>query len=349
MIKRTVRKLLHKSKIKKDVIRYDMFDMERTRREVKSAHKLERIYHKGQDQVWDGKKVLKALLKKHDGIQITPDKMGPLSRIFAVIFWGEMAAWKVSTELATDLVSLESKMAATSQAHDEARHFYVLHDYLELLGYTPEQLPNAAAAILDTILSADTLAKKLMGMQLMVEPIALTLFQVVREAEIEPVLCDLLSYYERDEARHVALGVQHLPVLLSKMTLVEKLELLLWEMKLFSLEIDALVEMQPDIEALGFHPREVIRIGQIKQFHAARLLQEQTTSSLPVEELVARMVEFRMVLAFPSDDDAKSTLRKWKRALRALIFSAEQSRDISRELDEMSSEDVFNTKVASFA
>ena len=95
-------------------IRYDMFDHQRTLLEIKSAKKLERIYHKGHDNGWDGKKVLKQLLKKHDGIQINPEQIGPLSRMFAVIFWGEMAAWKVSNELALDLTSLESKMAATS-------------------------------------------------------------------------------------------------------------------------------------------------------------------------------------------------------------------------------------------
>ena len=122
----------------KDIIRYDMFDHDRTNREVKSARSLERIYHKGQDYVWDGKKTLAELLEKHGKIDLDPKKMEPLCRIFAVIFWGEMAAWRVSTELATELVSLEAKMAATAQAHDEARHFYVMHDYLTLLGYEPE-------------------------------------------------------------------------------------------------------------------------------------------------------------------------------------------------------------------
>ena len=79
------------------------------------------------------------------------------------------------------------------------------------------------------------------------------------------MLCELLGYYERDEARHVALGVQHLPALIAKMSLREKIDLILWELRLFSLEIDALKEMEADIIALGFHPRDVIRIGQTKQ------------------------------------------------------------------------------------
>ena len=73
MLRRTLRKILKTHTPTSDAISYDMFDTERTKREVKSAIKLERIYHRGQDQIWDGKKVLKGLLNKHDGIQITPE------------------------------------------------------------------------------------------------------------------------------------------------------------------------------------------------------------------------------------------------------------------------------------
>ena len=40
---------------------YDMFDHERTARELKSATTMERIYHKGQERAWDGKAVLAEL------------------------------------------------------------------------------------------------------------------------------------------------------------------------------------------------------------------------------------------------------------------------------------------------
>jgi hypothetical protein len=252
-----------------------------------------------------------------------------------------MAAWRISTELATDLTSLEAKMAATSQAHDEARHFYVMHDYLQLLGYEPERLPKRAARILDTVLQADNLAKKLMGMQLMVEPIALTLFQVVREAKLEPVLCDLLAFYERDEARHVALGVQHLPTLISQMSLIEKIDLMLWEIKLFSMEIDALKEIEDDIKALGFHPRDVIKIGQTKQLHAARLLAEQAPSILNAEEFIVKLVDFRMEITFPEEE--QNTFRKIVEASKKLIFTGKQSKEISRELDSLRGKNIFKT------
>ena len=230
------------------LIPYDMFDHERTTREVKAARLMAKIYHRGQEKAWEGEVLLKQLLEKHNGIQLDDDKVEPVKRLFATIFWGELAAWKVSSELALHLEPLEAKMAATSQAHDEARHFYVLHDYLELLGYTPAQLPGTSARVIQTVVQADNLAKKLMGMQLMVEPIALTLFQMIRKSRIEPVLADLLEYYERDESRHVALGVQFLPTLLKGMSKRELADFYLWQIRLFLLELDAVLEMSQDFE-----------------------------------------------------------------------------------------------------
>jgi pyruvate formate lyase activating enzyme len=59
--------------------------------------------------------------------------------------------------------------------------------------------------------------KKLIGMQLQIESTALTIFHALRESKVCPVLTDLLTDYEKDEARHVGLGVQLLPTLMKKM------------------------------------------------------------------------------------------------------------------------------------
>ena len=152
--------------IRSDVtIPYDMFDEVLSARELKSANKLQNIYHRGQSRAWDGREVLSDLVTKHGGIQLPSDKRHALSQIFAVILWGELAAWKISADLAVHLEPLEAKMAATSQAHDEARHFYVMHDYLELLGEVPTKVGPATERVLAGVLGADSLTKKLMGMQ----------------------------------------------------------------------------------------------------------------------------------------------------------------------------------------
>src|SRR5207244_12699106 len=85
--------------------------------------KLERLYQIAQSRSWNGKEVLADLLKRHGGIQVEPHQRGPLARIFSLILWGELAAWMISADLAERLDDVEAKMAATSQAFDEARHF----------------------------------------------------------------------------------------------------------------------------------------------------------------------------------------------------------------------------------
>ena len=252
---------------KRDPIPYDMFEIERLGREAKSAKIMERIYHTGQSKAWDGKTLLNELVEKHGGIHIDPKKTEAIKNIFSIILWGELAAWKISAELAEHIEPLEAKLAATSQAHDEARHFYVMHDYLDLLGYTPAPLPDSAGRTLDLVLNANSLAKKLVGMQLMIEPIALTLFQMARESNIEPVLCDLLRYYERDEARHVALGIHYLPDLIKKMNVVEAASYWAFQGRILTLQLRGLNDLEADFEALGFDAMSAFRLGQSRGLH----------------------------------------------------------------------------------
>jgi hypothetical protein len=314
-------------------IPYKMFDVERTARELKSAKTMERIYHKGQEKAWDGKAVLAELVKTHGGVQLDPEKIAPLRRLFATIFWGELAAWKVSSELALELEPLEAKMAASSQAHDEARHFYVMHDYLSLLDYTPQDLPPAAHRLLLEILQANSLAKKLLGMQLMVEPIALTLFQLVRENRLEPVLADLLAYYERDEARHIALGVNFLPTLIDKMSYLELADFYVWQVRMFLIQLDGVEEMEADFAALGFSIRDVVRLGMIKQLHAGRLTAQKTGNRIPAEELFTRAIEIKLALNFGDPDQTR--MQRWQEALKIMVHNSRQARDVQAVLDRL--------------
>src|SRR5690606_24231304 len=104
------------------------------------------------------------------------------------------------------------------------------------------------------VLDTDELAYKLVGMQLMVETIALSLFQSVRESGVEPVLCELLKYYERDEARHVGLGVQYLPELMKDMNAFEVLKLSAFQVRLLSYALWETKLIEDDLDVLGINP-----------------------------------------------------------------------------------------------
>jgi len=230
---------------------------------------LTNIYHRGQEKVWDGRNVLDELLAKYGGCgKMEPQARRSLNRILTMILRGEEAAWKISLQLGSMLDTTPARLAATSQAHDEARHFYVMRDYLKLTKQAPVTLPKSIDQALNAVISTDSLPKKLLGMQLMVEPVALTIFQEIRKSELEPVLCELLPYYERDEARHVALGVHYLPTLMKDMVPLRFLSLAAWQYRLFMLELHGLRDMRADFHAIGLDPNHLFALAEQKQLKA---------------------------------------------------------------------------------
>ena len=217
--------------------------------------KLERIYHIGQDNVWDGRATLQALIAKHGPPRLDPPRKQAALKLLSVLMWGELAAWAISADLAERIEDVEAKMAATSQAHDEARHFYVLRDYLRATGEPLPRLGGIARRLLTGILDTHNLVHKLVGMQLLVESNALGLFRGLAETSVEPVLTELLPYYERDEARHVGLGVMYLPRLLRKLSDWEVAGVMAFQVRCLALLMTGGNAMRDDFRALGLDQR----------------------------------------------------------------------------------------------
>ena len=280
---------------------FGMFDGQatRAREEALRARRLETLYHVGQEKIWDGRKVLEELRAKHGKIEIAdPRKRDAIARVFSIIMWGELAAWKVSTQLADQIVPLEAKMAATGQAHDEARHFYVMHDYLGLLGVPTPPLEFWSRRVVELTLGTTDLACKLAGMQLQVEVIALTIFNRVRELQVEPVLSELLLYYERDEARHVGLGVQYLPELLRKMSSLEHARFTAFQLEMLLASVMGLRRIEPALNALGIDARELVAFGAQKQLAFLNDLARE--SGIPAMQAWAgKVFDLAVEAAFP--------------------------------------------------
>src|SRR4029077_19226104 len=217
-------------------------------------------------------------IAKHGKPDLAPEQRRALARVFGIIMWGELAAWKISAQLADRLVPLAAKLAAASQVHDEARHFYVMHDYLEALGEKPPELDRWSKRVLEMTLTTKNLAKKLLGMQLTIETIALTIFQRVRELEVEPVLSELLPYYERDEARHVGLGIQMLPAIVADMSYAERIELAVFHLDLYGSAVMSLKSLEPALTSIGVDPRSILAIGFRKQTDIDNMFREEFPS-----------------------------------------------------------------------
>jgi hypothetical protein len=91
---------------------------------------------------------------------------------------------------------------------DEARHVEVFARYIEKLDMVRPIAPNLKG-VLDSTLQTGNWLMKLVGMQIVVEGLALFSFREMRNLTEEPLLKELLTYVARDEARHHAYGVQY--------------------------------------------------------------------------------------------------------------------------------------------
>ena len=261
--------------------------------------KLDRVYHIGQDSIWDGKEVLDSLFEKHEDLDIDPERSLALKNILSIIFWGEYVAWNVASDLSSKIDDFGAKMAAVSQAHDEARHFYVMGDYLKRrLNYMPKAIMPAALRVLDGVGRTDNITRKLLGMQLMVEPIAITIFRFLRKSKVDPLLSELLEYYERDEARHIALGVKYLPTLIKRMNMFQLMRFVLWQIKMINAEIEGLKSIEKDLIALDLKPIEVFEFTEKKQLECLKELSDEMGLSDVLWRPIGRIIAFRKHLAF---------------------------------------------------
>ena len=210
-----------------------------------------------------------------------------------------MSLGMLRPDLSSQLDDFGAKMAAVSQAHDEARHFYVMGDYLKKrLDHRPKAIFPAALKVLSGVGKTDNVAKKLLGMQLMVEPIAITIFRFLRKSNVDPMLTELLEYYERDEARHIALGMKYLPKLIKKMSFLNLCEFVIWQIRMINAEIEGLKSIEKDLLALNLEPIEVFEFTEKKQLDCLKELSSEMGVSDVLWRPVMRIVKFRKHLAF---------------------------------------------------
>jgi hypothetical protein len=260
---------------------------------------LDKVYHNGQMRIWNGREVLADLFTKYENTEIDAGKKESLTNILSVILWGEYIAWNVASEMSAQFEEYGAKMAAVSQAHDEARHFYVIRDYLRRrLNYTPSAIFAPVLFVLEEVSKTNSLAKKLLGMQLMVEPIAITIFRFIRKSNVDPILTELLEYFEKDEARHIALGVKYLPNLIKQMGPLELCLFLLWQIKLINAEIKGLKAIEDDLIALGLSPLEVFNFAETKQFQCLKEISREMKIDEKLWAPVMKIVQFRKKMAF---------------------------------------------------
>jgi hypothetical protein len=120
---------------------------------------------------------------------------------------GEQGALLAAAQLCASVPDLDSKLYGSTQVVDEGRHVDVYNRYLhQKVGFSFPVNPHLKK-LLDLILRDSRWDMKLIGMQIMVEGLALAAFAMIRQSMDEPLLRELTRYVMADEARHVAFGV----------------------------------------------------------------------------------------------------------------------------------------------
>ncbi len=165
---------------------------------------------------------------------------------------GEQGALIATAKIVQGVPWEEAKFYAANQVADEARHVEVYHRYLtEKLGVSYEIVPSLQL-LLDDIIKDSRWDITFLGMQIMVEGLALAAFGVTKlQMADEPLIQDLVTRVMQDESRHVAFGVLTLNDLYKEMSSSE-----LREREDFVIEATHLLRerllMEPVFERLGW-------------------------------------------------------------------------------------------------
>jgi hypothetical protein len=121
---------------------------------------------------------------------------------------GEQGALYASAQVTESVHWIDGKFYGSTQVIDEGRHVEVFFRYIETkLGGKLYQCNDNLFAILDALLRDSRWDMKFLGMQIMVEGLALGAFSQMYKSTREPLLANMLRLVIQDEARHVHYGV----------------------------------------------------------------------------------------------------------------------------------------------
>jgi hypothetical protein len=122
---------------------------------------------------------------------------------------GEQGALMVAGQLVNAVPHMDGKFYAATQTLDEARHVEVFAAYIRKLDEVHPIMPSLKN-LLDETLMRESWMHKAVGMQIVIEGLALYVFREMRQTTEEPLLKQLLTYVSRDEARHTGYGIKYL-------------------------------------------------------------------------------------------------------------------------------------------
>lgn len=187
------------------------------------------LYQKGKDKQWDAQKRIDWELEI-DPVNVAgfPDEFNPLfgsdiwdkmnqrerdefgrhqgSWLFSQFLHGEQGALTVSARIVETVPDMDSKFYAATQVMDEARHVELYSRFVEEKVGMYYPINQDLAKLLAESLEDSRWDLPYLGMQVMIEGLALAAFGLYRDMSTTPLVKQLLAYVMQDEARHVAFG-----------------------------------------------------------------------------------------------------------------------------------------------
>jgi len=189
------------------------------------------LYQKGKDKQWDSTSRIdwsldidpanplglpdetNALLgtRQWDKIKGDPRAVGEMRQHlmawqFSQFLHGEQGAMICSARIVESVPGLDAKFYASTQTMDEARHAETYSRFLsEKVGVLYPINPHLKT-LLDQTLSDSRWDMPYLGMQVLIEGLALAAFGVLRDMTSVALPKQILAYIMQDEARHVAFG-----------------------------------------------------------------------------------------------------------------------------------------------
>jgi hypothetical protein len=125
---------------------------------------------------------------------------------FSQFMHGEQGALICTAKIVQTVPDIDSKFYAATQVIDEARHVEVYSRYLHEKVKLVYPLNPNLESLLNDVIQDSRWDMTYLGMQILIEGLALAAFGVIRNMSTEPLGKSLNAYVMQDEARHVTFG-----------------------------------------------------------------------------------------------------------------------------------------------
>ena len=145
--------------------------------------------------------------QKLDAKEKTRLRHGQIALQLSQFLHGEQGALIVASQLVGGVPWIDAKYYAGTQTMDEARHVEVFSKYLHDKLEWEWPITPSLKELLDATITDSRWDFKYLGMQVMIEGLAMAAFGSLYKMTQEPLLKELLHYVMRDESRHVAFGM----------------------------------------------------------------------------------------------------------------------------------------------